>query len=408
MISNKVLLVCVVLLLSVFFAASASFPEPADVLSIEEAARQRQAERKIKRESTSSVDFDWLTATPEQLGIEKEEEEDIGDVGVPGRPRPAGELRESILEDVKKLREAIDKYPDSPDLHYRLANSYFSLGEVEKSIEECDRVLELNRNHFGARLLLSQAYLSMGDLEEEVEELEKLKELYPNNGVIRTRLAEAYLRVEKLDEALEELEFVKEQNPNIASIYQMMGHIYSIRKSYDLAMENYRKSLQIRPDLTTRLNLAIIKEKVGRGKEAFLEYREIIQEAPAVSRAFNNLAWMYANMEKKNLDLAMNYANKALALTPRDGFVYDTLGFIYFRRGDMLKAIEMFERGKRLLPNNAVLAFHLGAALLQSGMEREGKEELRRSLELDPTHRYASEAIRLIRKGLSAVQEANQ
>ena len=47
-----------------------------------------------------------------------------------------------------------------------------------------------------------------------------------------------------------------------------------------------------------------------------------------------------------DLDKAMGFAQKALTQRPEEPSVLDTVGWIYFKKGDTAKAIEYLERAR--------------------------------------------------------------
>jgi len=59
----------------------------------------------------------------------------------------------------------------------------------------------------------------------------------------------------------------------------------------------------------------------------------------------------------------------------------DTLGWLYFKRGDYDQAVPLLRRAHDQMPTAPNFQYHLGAALLKSGQAGEGKTLLRRALE---------------------------
>ena len=58
---------------------------------------------------------------------------------------------------------------------------------------------------------------------------------------------------------------------------------------------------------------------------------------------------------------------RALAISPHDGFYVDSLGWVYYQRGDYDKAIEHLERAVALADDDPTIAEHLGDAYQQAG-----------------------------------------
>jgi Flp pilus assembly protein TadD len=85
-----------------------------------------------------------------------------------------------------------------------------------------------------------------------------------------------------------------------------------------------------------------------------------------------------------NLDRAQAMLNRAVELRPNDGYVVDSLGWVYFRLGNFENAVEQLERAVELEPGDAVINEHLGDAYWRVGREREARFQWQRALSLEP------------------------
>ena len=85
-----------------------------------------------------------------------------------------------------------------------------------------------------------------------------------------------------------------------------------------------------------------------------------------------------------NLDRASDMIRKAVALRPNDGYIVDSLGWVYYQLGDFSQAVTELERAVELLPDDSILNDHLGDAYWKVGRTREARFQWRRSLSLEP------------------------
>jgi tetratricopeptide (TPR) repeat protein len=69
------------------------------------------------------------------------------------------------------------------------------------------------------------------------------------------------------------------------------------------------------------------------------------------ARARNDLAWMSARCNRR-LDEALQFARRAIELSPKTASYIDTLGEVHFRRGEVAEAIECGERCLEIEPDN--------------------------------------------------------
>src|SRR3546814_10968711 len=71
---------------------------------------------------------------------------------------------------------------------------------------------------------------------------------------------------------------------------------------------------------------------------------------------------------------------KAVSLQPQDGFIIDSLGWAYYRTGQVKKAVETLERAVSLQPEDPVINDHLGDAYWLVGRQDEAVFQWRRAL----------------------------
>src|SRR5207247_1682915 len=82
--------------------------------------------------------------------------------------------------------------------------------------------------------------------------------------------------------------------------------------------------------------------------------------------ALNYLGYTYAEMGVR-LDEAEKLIRRALEIEPDDGFYVDSLGWVYYQRGDYRRAVEHLERAVELAGDDPTVAEHLGDAYSRAG-----------------------------------------
>ena len=142
----------------------------------------------------------------------------------------------------------------------------------------------------------------------------------------------------------------------------LLGTIYDMQKRFDMSEKEYRAALEIDP-----------------------------QFAPAA----NNLAYLLST-EGGDIDEALKYARIAKEKLPDDPSVMDTLGWIYYKKGLYGSAVQEFSESLEKLPDNAIVNFHLGAALFQKGEKADAKAYLEKALALNSDFDGADEARRML------------
>ncbi|XQW85374.1 XrtA/PEP-CTERM system TPR-repeat protein PrsT [Thalassotalea piscium] len=91
-------------------------------------------------------------------------------------------------------------------------------------------------------------------------------------------------------------------------------------------------------------------------EKAITYYQKIIAKQPKSFIALNNLA--LKTFKLKDYTLAKEYALKALAVSPKDPNVLDTVGWIAYAKGETDEALEYLRQAYNLAPNNQEIKSH--------------------------------------------------
>jgi len=92
----------------------------------------------------------------------------------------------------------------------------------------------------------------------------------------------------------------------------------------------------------------------GRAAEAEREFGiavAIADRYPEDVQVQNGVAWELAGSSTM-LDAALRFGRRAVEILPDNGNIWDTLGAVYFKRGEMKEAIEAQTRAVALSPDN--------------------------------------------------------
>ena len=137
------------------------------------------------------------------------------------------------------------------------------------------------------------------------------------------------------------------------------------------------------PDVVEiKYELAMLYERQKRYKDMERQFREVITLAPEHAHAYNALGYTWADNNIR-LTEAHELIAKALALSPRDPFILDSMGWVKFRLGDLNAAVQYLDQAYSARPE-ADIAAHLGEALWAQGQRDKAQQLLRSALEAAP------------------------
>jgi tetratricopeptide (TPR) repeat protein len=133
----------------------------------------------------------------------------------------------------------------------------------------------------------------------------------------------------------------------------------------------------------------------GKAADAEAAYRRVLEIDTEAPVAANNLAWIYAERQD-DLDKALALARSAIARLPNNPQVLDTLGWIYYRRGEAEQAIPQFIASIEKNPKNPVYHYHLGLAYVAAASPAKARVAFSRALAIGDDFPGADDARRAL------------
>jgi tetratricopeptide (TPR) repeat protein len=191
------------------------------------------------------------------------------------------------------LKKVIEENPNYADVHNKLGVIYELKGRKEKAKEHFDRALELNPNYTEAALNLAITLSDMGDADGAQDVLIKIRE---------TNMAVAGAHDP----------FVAGK---LANEHFKLGNIYYDFSLLDEAIEQYKKAVELKPNLTdVQTKLGVALRERGRPDEAIEHFMVAKEENPKYCPAIVQLGLSYYMKGQK--DKAINEWESVLAIDP--------------------------------------------------------------------------------------------
>jgi tetratricopeptide (TPR) repeat protein len=143
--------------------------------------------------------------------------------------------------------------------------------------------------------------------------------------------------------------------------------------------------------MRARLLLGVIYERQDRIEEAIEEFEAVIRADADNHIALNALGYLFAE-KGINLDRAELMIKKALEFQPDNGAYLDSLGWVYFRKGLIEKALTKLKRASGLL-EDPVIFNHLGDVYFSKDDLDNAEENWKKSFEIDSSQRNIKQKI---------------
>ncbi|MCX8003481.1 MAG: tetratricopeptide repeat protein [Burkholderiaceae bacterium] len=185
------------------------------------------------------------------------------------------------------------------------------------------------------------------------------------------------------------------QPPNDAArvqIAQTEGQLLREAKRHAEALQVLTAALARYPDEPGLLyDTAMAAEKMNRLDLVETHLRRLIELKPDDAHAYNALGYTFADRNQR-LPEARALIEKALSLAPNDAYILDSMGWVYFRLGDLPRAREYLERAFKLKPEAEVGA-HLGEVLWMLGERDEARRVWRAAFQHDADNETLRETL---------------
>jgi tetratricopeptide (TPR) repeat protein len=107
-----------------------------------------------------------------------------------------------------------------------------------------------------------------------------------------------------------------------------------------------------------RFGLGVALEKAGQWSAAIRTMESILRQNPSDAAAHNFIGYTQV-IHGGDLKAAEQHIRRALFLQPAEGSILDSLGWLYYRRGNLAEAQRLLQLAVRLSPGEAEVIFHL-------------------------------------------------
>jgi len=249
-----------------------------------------------------------------------------------------------------------------PNIHMRIATIYFEQTLYMEALEEFQLVLA-EHDYKDPHVLMARIYEIHGRLDIAVKEFEKLRKLEPKSIDVILYTARLYSLMKKTQNSVTLLVEAVEMEPDNHQLHHSLALAYMAQNKNAKAIESMSKALALNSQKDSYyFELGALMEKAGDFKGAMENMRQAIELNPLHSNAHNFLGYMYA-LEGHDLDQALVHLKKALTTQPRNGYFLDSLGWIYFKKGDSKKALTQIQKAMIYTDPDPVLYDHLGDIL---------------------------------------------
>jgi Flp pilus assembly protein TadD len=181
-----------------------------------------------------------------------------------------------------------------------------------------------------------------------------------------------------------------------------LSSLYRKSKEYPKAIQAMERVVTLDPkNDEAYFQLGALHDENKNKEKSVANMKKAIELNPKNAAALNYLGYTWAEMGVQ-LEEAEELIKRALKIQPNDGFYIDSLGWVYYQKGDYPRAVEQLERAVELTVDDPTIMEHLADAYEKAGRPDRAltryRDALKRSKETDQVKRIREKIQRLEKK----------
>jgi len=236
------------------------------------------------------------------------------------------------------------------------------------------------------------AGIALNGMERDEDALGQLLQVAPKSRFYTNAVVHSAMILHdlgKIGRAIKVVQSAILHDPDNIDYYLYLGSFYEELERFEEALEALREGLK-KDAKNGRLHFrtGVVYDKMGRKEKSIAAMKNVLRLTPNDAEALNYLGYTYADMGI-NLDEAEMLIQSALKIKPNDGYITDSLGWVYFKRGNYSQALEWLTKAVKLVPDDPVILEHLGDVYLRMDSREKALSFYQRSFNKKSTDRSA-------------------
>lgn len=184
-------------------------------------------------------------------------------------------------------------------------------------------------------------------------------------------------------EAMPILQQAIEDVPDNDELYYIAGLFSYEQNAYPDAVMYLEKAVELNPENVQYLiQMGMFLEKTEQQDKAIEYMRRVLALDPKSAPALNYIGYTYAD-QGRNLNEAEKLILQAMEISPGDGYIVDSLGWVYYKQGKYSLALEYLAKAHAMQPSDPVISEHLGDTYVKLNQHEKAALFYEKALQLD-------------------------
>lgn len=257
-----------------------------------------------------------------------------------------------LYTDAKKFPEAVSVFkdllaaaPESDKILYYLGAIYQEMEEFQQSIEYFNQIPATSGLYTDSSVQMANMLSSLAQNEFMSKDGEKWQSKF----------------VSYIDAKMIELKDLKTELGVLkAGYYEGIGQ-FSKALGVLAAVQDEKNF-----STSHKFYLASLFEKEKKYEDSKSIILSVIDQEPKNAHAWNYLGYSML-LRDEDVEKAHEYIKKALVMSPQDGYIMDSMGWYYYKKGELKKALTHLQTANKKVPNDVEILKHL--AIIHSDLK---------------------------------------
>lgn len=255
-----------------------------------------------------------------------------------------------------------------------------------------EKALSDKPDYLPALSMMAEVEARQGEYAKADVRIKQIIQKYPQKAIGYSIQGAAAVQRGQIGPAIDAYRKAHQVEPSTDTLLRLFQTLQA--PDFKAALQLAESWLKARPtDRAVRVALAQAHVRSGNFSAARAAYEELVRTAPNDANSLNDLANV---LHRLNDPTALKVAEQALAVSPGNPAIVDTVGWLAFQSGAVEKALQHLRDARLRDPSNPVIRYHLAAVLAKSGRRNEAREELEVALRGQPGFDGVTEAKALL------------
>jgi tetratricopeptide (TPR) repeat protein len=280
---------------------------------------------------------------------------------------------------IAEFSKIIELEPKVVSVWIRRGTIYGELHEYDKALADFSKAIEVGPNSAWALHARGRFYCDkLRKYDKGIADFTKAIKVDPKDREAYLYRAENYMALGQKDKAVADWSKATEWEPANAWDWRLRGTAYKALGQYPKALADFSKAIELNPkDALAWTDRAMTFQFLHQDDKAIADLDRAAELADS-AMAWNNLAWLLAtcpDAKFRDVANAVGIAKKAVAMAPKDGAIWNTLGVAQYRAGTCKEAIAALEKSRELRNGGDSFDwFFLAMAHWQLGDKEQGRK----------------------------------